>query len=165
MRDKAQKPFYLFLSGRDYKKAAIAWADECLETVDSPNLALLASAKNDSDEELKAYFLASLKDVGFKIPGSEQEPYWLEKYLCQEIMAARIDELTALRELYQLSLNSNHHQDFDTWLYLDDSIDLLHMGERPLSPFEGLNAANVKEIIRQEAKRILTKYQDTMWKI
>lgn len=150
----------------------IAWACEKLgEGLDSPHLRLLAGylpaeVERDSAEFWKD-FRQTLTELGIKTP-PERDAF--ADYTCF-ICKAMVDGLMPPKQghgiLYEIWAETNFNpakridDRFESWMYLDDSLELIEKGYPALLPrFEGLNRGNYEQFVKDEAKSFLAIYCD-----
>lgn len=152
----AERAFGYYLAQFDYRHPMIEWAmdrlaagSECLST------ALLAGADFEPDDEVIHLFRRAAEEEGINLPDSDGEREWLERWICAEIVAGRIEPQSGLTALYKIWVDSEFDPRFATWLYLSESVVLLEEGYGGLEPFHEMKLEDLDATIRQEAESLL----------
>jgi hypothetical protein len=137
----------------------IAWAIAALiADYDSPSLRILAGLTplND-DHEVREFFAKALHELGIPQRSPEDCIRVYAYEVCRLIVADAIAPQVGHQILYGIWLQTSHSDafsthDYDIWLYLDDSYDLVRCGYSSLLPeFEGLNPETYPDIVKRTA--------------
>jgi len=139
----------------------IEWAmDRLTAGSECPSTTLLAGADFDPDDEVVRLFRRASKEEGICLPDEECERQWLERWICAEIVSARMKPQSGLSVLYKLWVDSQFDPKFATWLYLSESVVLLEEGYGGLEPFHEMRIEDLDVTIFREAKSLLEQQSE-----
>lgn len=152
----AERAFGHYLTQSDYKGPMIEWAVErLLAGSDCPTTALLAGADFDPDDEVLQIFRLAAQEEGVYLPERGGELPWLERHLCEELLAGRLHTQTGLSALYKLWVDSLFDPKFVRWCRLSESVILREDGHGGIEPFHEMTIDEVDVTILREARSIL----------
>ena len=151
------KADYVFRTGVDGKKEMIDWGVEVLLAGLPGNAtAVLAGADFDNPYEVRQMFIEALAEQSIPIPNREACLKWKEADTCVRYLAGEIPATSVLQDLTALYWENDYDDRFVRWYMMSNS---LHYGD-PYGPnyaeFEELTADSLDEVLRREAKRVLT---------
>ncbi len=152
----AERAFGHYLAQSDYRHPMIEWAmDRLTAGSECPSTTLLAGADFEPDDEVVRLFRRAAKEEGICLPDEECELQWLEKWICAEIVSARMEPQTGLSALYKLWVDSQFDPRFVTWLNLSESVVLLEDGYGGLEPFHEMKLEDLDATILRAAASLL----------
>jgi hypothetical protein len=137
----------------------IEWAmDRLTAGSDCESTILLAGADHEPDDEVLRLSRKAAHEEGIMLPGAGSELPWLERWICGEIVAGRLEPQAGLTRLCQLWGDSQFDSRFARWLYLSESVVLLEDGYGGIEPFHEMKLEELDSTIVREAKSLI-EYQ------
>ena len=157
----AERAFGHYLAQSDYRHPMIEWAmDRLVAGSECPATTLLAGADYEPDDEVIRLFRRAAEEEGIHLPDADGEREWLERWICAEIVAGRIEPQPGLTALYKLWADSEFDSRFATWLYLSESVVLLEEGYGGLEPFHDMKLEDLDATILREAESLLRNQRE-----
>jgi len=156
-REAALRALALCLGEQEYRSAMIGWAVDLLQGgQDGVAVTLLAGADFEDDRELLRLFRRAAAEQGIELPESEEELPWLERWLCEEIVAGRMEPGAGLPKLRALWRKSGWDRRFVRWCCLSEGVALLEEGiYGAIEPFEKMTLETFPEVMRAQAAEVL----------
>lgn len=155
----------LFLQAMAYRggyhtggRHVVGWALAALEQgADSPSLRILAGLDAD-DLQIEPTLNAATRELGRQRP----EPRDAHFAYALRIARAALDRSQPWREtvaeLYALYLYGHYDERLNRFLYLEDDLELMEVGDAPLHT-RSLNPDNAEQIVRLELDEFLADHR------
>src|SRR5260221_12904871 len=121
--------------GESVNPEMIDWACQMLAAGhDSKHLRWLAGcSEKDSSEEILDYFQKAALECGFRVPPPSESVRAYADFVCQSILDNELDAEIGHRLLNQVWI-AERGRDYNIWVHLADSRELVKNGYAPLLP-------------------------------
>lgn len=139
-------------------KAMIEWAVQRMQDgCEAEYTTLLAGADHEQERTIHELFLDATQENNFTIPTEEEEPKWLENYLCRAMLAGHIAPQKALTWLNLMSCISGYAPRFQRWEDLSDAICYWPSEEDRPEQYKDLIPDTIDDHILHEARKVLAE--------
>lgn len=160
----AERAYGCYLAQSDYRHPMIEWSmDRLAAGSECPSTTLLAGADYEPDDEVVRLFRRAANEEGIQLPDEDGELKWLERWICNEIAAGRIEPQSRLTALYKLRVDSEFDPRFVNWLYLSERVVLLEDGYGGLEPFHEMKLDELDTTIVREAASLLGNQTEAVY--
>ncbi len=144
--------------GSAYSKDYTDWAESLLyEDVESENVAILASMGYERDpdsEEIEAYFLKSLKDLGLSLPDEKKGLKIYANALCEKIVSGDLEPEKGVNILESFYSKSDYEAVYSIWNELSEDLWMINDSDGCIFN-TGLSAENKSEYVKAVAAQFI----------